>query len=60
MKNADVRQEIKAHRLFQYEVAEELGVSACTFCVWMRHEMSPEKKDSVLAAIHRIAQEGAV
>lgn len=56
MKNLDIRMEIKQKRLYHYEVAEKLGVSEYTFCVWLRKELTTEKKNAILAAIDELTR----
>ena len=51
MKNADIRNLIKKHRIHNYEIAQKLGVSEFTFCRWLRTELSEEKQKQVLDAI---------
>lgn len=55
MKNIEVRQAIEKKRLKHYEVAERLGVDACTFSRWLNcKEMNPERKKEVMRAIKSI------
>ena len=56
MKNLEIRTKIKEKRLYQYEVAEKLGISEYTFCVWLRKELSAERKNAVLAAIDELTR----
>ena len=58
MCNAEVREKMKKHRLYQYQVASKLGVSECTFIRWLREELPSEKKELVLSAIAELEQEG--
>lgn len=50
-KNEDVRAAMKEKGLAAYEVANELHINPGTFSHWMQTELSPERKDRVLAAI---------
>ena len=54
MCNIDVRSEIKAANLFQWQVAEAVGVSETTFCKMLRRELSDEQKKNVRAAIIKL------
>ncbi len=54
MNNLDIRLKLKENRLHHYEVAEKLGVSEYTFCVWLRKELPTEKKNAVLSAINEL------
>ncbi len=56
MNNLDIRLKLKENRLHHYEVAEKLGVSEYTFCVWLRKELSAERKNAVLAAIDELSR----
>lgn len=58
MPNSEVKQAIKLNRLYQYEVASEIGVSEYTFCVWMRRELSAERKQLIMEAIQRLTEGG--
>lgn len=39
MRNKDIRELIKKKRVFHYEVAEALGVTATTFSKWLQREL---------------------
>lgn len=54
MNNLEIRMKIKENRLHHYEVAEKLGISEYTFCVWLRKELPTEKKNAVLFAIDEL------
>ena len=57
--NSEIKQAIRKHRLYQYEVATEAGISEYTLCVWLRHEMEPERKERVMEAIKRLSDRRA-
>lgn len=50
-KNREIREALKAANMFQYQLAEMLGVSEYTLCVWMRKEMAEDQKQECLTAI---------
>ena len=50
-KNRDVRQVMKDKRVFQWEVAERLGVHETTVIRWMRTELPEDKKKAILDAV---------
>lgn len=50
--NKDIRELIKKKRLYQYEIAEALGVSEYTFCAWLRKDLKPERREKILKAIN--------
>ena len=57
MNNLEVRIMIMEHNLKYYQVAEALGVSPYTFTIWLRKELSPERKTRVIDAIHKLIDE---
>lgn len=59
MTNIELRQAIKANRLYHYEIAEELGISEYTLCVWLRHELDPEHRRRVEDAINALTSGGS-
>lgn len=56
IKNIEVRGLIKKSRIFQYEVAKQIGVSEYTLCKWLREELSDEKKREILSAIEELSE----
>jgi len=50
--NQEIREAIKKKRLRHYEVADVLGVSKETLCIWLRKELPKEKKEKILKAIN--------
>ncbi len=54
MKNNDIRQMIRVLRLHHYEVAERIGISKTTFCVWLRSELTEERRSRVMKAIEEL------
>lgn len=50
--NKEIRELIKKRRLRYYEVAEAIGITQYTFSVWLRNELSQEKKEKILKAIN--------
>lgn len=54
LNNMEVRQAIEKKRLKYYEVAEAIGVDACTLSKWMQKELSDERKKRVLDAIRKL------
>lgn len=62
MKNLDIREYARAHKVNLWEVSEKLGYAHETaFSRVLRHELSDERKAEVKAAIDELAaeQEGA-
>lgn len=58
MMNLEIRQKIKESRLRHYEVAQQMGMSEYTLSVWLRKELSNEKKSLLLRAIESLMQGG--
>lgn len=56
MNNLEIRMAIKNARLFNYEIAAELGLSETSFSRKLRKELLPDEKERVLAAINRLAK----
>ena len=54
MTNLKIRQAIARNRLKYYEVAAACGISSCTFSVWLREELSPEREQLVIKAIEKL------
>ena len=50
----DIRQMIRVLRLHHYEVAERIGISETTFCVWLRSELTEERRSRVMKAIEEL------
>ena len=55
LRNQDVRAAIEEAGLRYWWVAEELGVACGTLSNRLRRELSPEEKETVLAAVRRVA-----
>lgn len=51
--NRDIKERIKAAGLHQYEVAHLLGIHEKTFICWLRYELTPERREKILAAIEK-------
>ena len=54
MKNLEIRMKIKESRFCHYEIAQQMGISEYTLCVWLRNELSEEKKKNILKAIDEL------
>lgn len=59
MTNLKIRQLIVSKRLKYYEVAAACGISSCTFSVWLREELSPERNQLVMKAIKDLTEKEA-
>ena len=56
-KNRDVRDFLKQKHVYQWEVAERLGVHETTVIRWLREELPEERKQAMIAAAIAIAAE---
>ena len=54
-KNQEIRELIAERRIF-YEIAETLGISPVSFTLWMRTELTPERKQRTLEAIEQLTK----
>lgn len=57
-KNTDVRQKAKEAGVFQYQIAEALGVSEYTILRKLRKELPQDEKARIFQIIDRLATEG--
>ena len=51
MSSSEIRRKIKDAGLFQYQVADKVGVNEVTFIRWLRKPLSPEREQIVSDAI---------
>lgn len=54
MKTEDIKAEIRKSRIYQYEIAAQLGLSEYTLCKWFHKELTQEQQDRILAAIEKL------
>lgn len=54
MNGEDVRAMLKERRIFQWELAAQLGISEFTLCRWCRGPMSEEKAKAIQDAIGKL------
>lgn len=52
--NNDIKAQIMLLGLKQWQVADEIGITPCTLCVWLRHELSAERRKRIYDAINRL------
>lgn len=57
MNNIEIRKTMKERRLFNYELAEALGISEFTLSRKLRKELPQEEKDKILQIIDQLAKE---
>lgn len=54
MKNLDIRNKLKKLHIFQYELAEAMGMSEMTLLKKLRKEFSPEEKQKIYNIIDEL------
>ena len=57
MANTQIRQEIRRAGIYQYQVADALGVSEMTFIRWLRKPLSSDLEAKVRAVIETVKKE---
>ena len=57
MANQEIKNLIKKHRLFRYEVAEAMNVSEGYLSTLLRKPLTEEMKTRVLAAINQLTKQ---
>lgn len=56
--NQDIREAMRANRLYSYQVADKVGVSEFTFTRWLRFELPEQKKERIFSAIRELVHDG--
>lgn len=54
MCNSDIKDHMRASGVYQWQIAEYLGISEATMCRKMRSELKPEFRDQVNQAIQAL------
>lgn len=54
MANIEIRNALKKKRMFNYELAELLGVTEWTLSRKLRKELSPDEKQKILDIIEKV------
>ncbi len=57
MPNVRIKNLIKKKRLFQYEVADAMGISEGYLSTILRKPLSPEQKEKILSVIKKLTKE---
>ncbi len=57
MKNMEVREKMRLKRIFNYEVAEAMGMSESAFSRKLRKELPQEEKMKILEVIQRLVNQ---
>ena len=56
MTGKDIQNLIKKKRLYQWEVAQEIGINEFTLSRWLRGTLTQEHETTILNAIKRLSQ----
>ena len=56
-KNKEIKQYAKQRGVYQYEIADALGISEMTLFRRMRHTLSPDQMEEIQRAVDKIASE---
>lgn len=57
MTTNNIRTQIKNAHLFQYEVADKIGINEVTLIRWLRKPLPKEKEAQILSAIEALKKE---
>jgi len=52
--NQEIREAIKKAHVWQWEVAQALGISENTLIRWLRKDLSSEQRAAIIAAIEKV------
>lgn len=55
MMNEAIRKAARLNDVKLWQIADYLNINPSTLTVWLRHELSPEKEQSMMDAIKAIA-----
>ena len=56
MTGKDIQNLIKKKRLYQWEVAQELGINEFTLSRWLRGTLTQEREETILNAIKKLSK----
>lgn len=57
--NQNIRKQIKELGIYQWQLADVVGISANNLSAWMRHELSGERLARVQAALDKLKKQQA-
>ncbi len=57
MDKLDIHTVLRKHRIYQWEVARELGIADYTLSRWLREDLSEEQVKAIFEAINKIREE---
>ena len=53
--NNDIKQLMKKKNVYQYQVAEQLGITEWTLLRWLRTKLDKDKKERIIKAINELS-----
>lgn len=56
MTGKQLQEIIKGKRLYQWEIAQELGINEFTLSRWLRGTLTKEREKAILEAIKKLSQ----
>lgn len=54
MTSKEVKELLQRKRVYQWELAKEIGISSYTLCRWLREELTPERTEIITKALERM------
>ncbi len=57
LKNVEIREALKEKGIYQYELADKMGISEFTLVKRFRKEQAPKEKEQIIMLINEIAKE---
>lgn len=54
--NQDIKDNIKQNNLFQYQVADQMGISETTLVRWLRYPLDEDIKEQIFEAINELKE----
>lgn len=57
--NLDIRDALKKNNIRHWELADALGISQYTLCVWLRRELPDDRKSQIFKLIEELSGEGS-
>ena len=58
MNGKDIQNLLKKRRLYQWEVAQEIGINEFTLSRWLRNDIDDDKEQMILNAIAKLSKQG--
>ena len=52
--NKEIRRAMADAKVYQWQVAKQIGISEYTLCRWFREELQGERREQVLSAIEQL------